>query len=162
MDIIWHWRWLTFSSHWTAGWDCCLMFNENVAVLWQQAGTSMLLGVAFTATSSKQTAEMHRSKPHTGRRSEGRGGEGDWEAKDSARGRDNTQHSVGETPFLPLLLLTHPWHGRNVQIKETCEVRMWEGKGTDIGRTEKCCAHIAARNTLPLQSALWDVSQMQC
>lgn len=55
---------------------------------------------------------------------------------------DNMQRSVGETPFLPLLLLTHPWHSRNVQIKETSKVKMREGIAADIGRTEKLlCLH---------------------
>lgn len=100
-------------------------------------GPSISLGVAFTATSPKQTAETHESQPQKGKRSEVSGGEGGWLVMDSARSWDNTQYSVGETPFLPLLLLTHPWHGRNVQIKETSEVRMWERIEADIGRDEK-------------------------
>ena len=53
----------------------CLMFNYHVVALWRQAGASVLLGVAFKATSSKQTAETHRSKPQKGRRRrKGRGG----------------------------------------------------------------------------------------
>lgn len=110
------------------------MFNQHVAVQWRQAGINTLPGVAFTAASSKRTEEMHRSKSQKGRRSEGRGWGRRWIQHVAG---DNMQHSVGETPFLPSLLLTHPWHGRNVQIKETSEVRMWEGVAVGIREDRK-------------------------
>lgn len=163
--IKWHWRRLTLSSQSRGlGWDARrLMFNQHVAVQWRQAGINTLPGVAFTATSSKRTEEMHRSKSQKGRRSEGRG----WGRRRIQHvAGDNMQHSVGETPFLPSLPLTHPWHGRNVQIKETSEVRMWEGVAVGIREDRKKIKNavltLRQKKTLPLQSALWDVSQAQC
>lgn len=124
------------------------MFNQHVAVQWRQAGINMLPGVAFTAASSKRTEEMHRSKSQKGRRSEGRGWGRRWIQHVAG---DNMQHSVGETPFLPSLLLTHPWHGRNVQIKETSEVRMWEGVAVGIREDRKkkkmLCSHCGKKDS---------------